>query len=201
MWTEDFLRVRSVASRVQAHGVPFHFTLDYSHVCFKIGNPAEQELSGVREQVERGELALDPFEPGSLCAQWLDMGIVRWAQLRTAGPNQPRNLWHRNEDGSHGRGIQYPMLRPAPGEWHSPWHAYLLEPSKEAIRKVLAYHHAHPHSPLRHLTTEFINLPDYGLGAGYDLLEQNVAAARFMRQAWDEICIHHAKQAPTEGAA
>src|SRR2546427_155165 len=35
-WTEDFLRVRSVAGRVQARGVPFHFTLDYSHVNFKI---------------------------------------------------------------------------------------------------------------------------------------------------------------------
>src|SRR5256885_8862884 len=32
----------------------------------------------------------------------------------------PLNLWHRNEDGSPGRGIQYPMLRPRPGEWHSP---------------------------------------------------------------------------------
>ena len=201
MWTEDFLRVREVARRVQAHGVPFHFTLDYSHVNFKIGNPAEQELSGVRELVESGELVLDPFEPGSLCEQWLDMGIVRWAQLRAAGPNQPLNLWHRNEDGSPGRGIQYPMLRPGPGEWHSPWHAYLLEPSKEAIRKVLAYHHAHPHSPLRHLTTEFINLPDYGLGAGYDLLAQNVAAARFMRQAWDEICARPAVQASCKGAS
>ncbi len=200
-WTEDFLRVRSVAGRVQARGVPFHFTLDYSHVNFKIGNPAELDRSGVRRLLERGELALDPFEPGSLCEQWLDMGIVRWAQLRAAGPNQPLNLWHRNEDGSPGRGIQYPMLRPGPGEWHSPWHAYLLEPSKEAIRKVLACHHAQPHSPLRYLTTEFINLPDYGLGAGYDLLEQNVAAARFMRQAWDEICTRPVLRASCEGAS
>src|SRR5256885_8217280 len=83
-WTEDFLRVRSVAGRVQARGVPFHFTLDYSHVNFKIGNPAELDRSGVRRLLERGELALDPFEPGSLCEQWLDMGIVRWAQLRAA---------------------------------------------------------------------------------------------------------------------
>ena len=94
-----------------------------------------------------------------------------------------------------------PCCGPAPGEWHSPWHAYLLEPSKEAIRKVLAYHHAHPHSPLRHLTTEFINLPDYGLGARYDLLAQNVAAARFMRQAWDEICARPAVQASCKGAS
>ncbi len=66
---------------------------------------------------------------------------------------------------------------------------------------MLAYHHAHPHSPLRHLTTEFINLPDYGLGAGYDLLAQNVAAARFMRQTWDEICARPAVQASCKGAS
>ena len=45
------------------------------------------------------------------------------------------------------------------------------------------------------------NRPDYGLGAGYDLLEQNVAAARFMRQAWDEICDRPVLRASCEGAA
>ncbi len=188
MWTEEFLRIREVAEQVQARGIPFYFTLDYSHVNFKIGNPAELALSGVRQAVESGELILDPFEDNSLCDQWLDLNIVRWTQLRTVGPNQPLNLWHRNEDGSLARGIQYPMLRPGPGEWHSPWHAYHLEPSKEAIRKVLRYHATHPKSPLRYITTEFINLPDYGLGARYDLFAQNVAAARFIRQAWAEVC-------------
>ena len=31
----------------------------------------------------------------------------------------------------------YPFTKPAPGEWHSPWHAYKLEPTKEVVRKVL----------------------------------------------------------------
>jgi hypothetical protein len=202
MWTENLLMVERVARAVQDRGIPFHFTLDYSHVNFKIGNPKELDLSGVREAVERGEVVLDPFEAGSLCQRWLDMGIVCWTQIHTVAPNQPGNLWHRNadsapgrgihQDGEFARGIQYPITRPAPGEWHSPWNAYLLEPSKEAIRLALRYHITHPDSPLRYITTEMINLPDYGLGARYNLFEQNVEAARFVRRAWDETVALHA---------
>lgn len=192
MWTEEFLRVEEVARKVQARGIPFNFTLDYSHVAFKIGNPEELERSGVREAVEQGEVILDPFEDGSLCDRWLDLGIVKWTQLRTVAPNQPKNLWYREENGEFARGIQYPITKPAPGEWHSPWSAYLLEPSKEAIRKVLRYHVTDPRSPLRYITTEMINLPDYGLGAKYNLFEQNVAAARFIRRAWEETVALHA---------
>ncbi|MBS0318276.1 MAG: xylose isomerase [Proteobacteria bacterium] len=191
MWTEEFLRVEQVARDVQARGVQFNFTLDYSHVNFKIGNPEELDVSGVREAVERGELILDPFEPGSLCDRWLEMNIVRWTQLRTVAPSQPKNLWHRNDDGQFARGIQYPILKPKEGEWHSPWNAYLLEPSKEAIRKALRYHVTHPESPLKFITTEMINLPDYGLSAKYNLFEQNIAAAQFIRRAWDEVVALH----------
>ena len=209
MWTEDFLQVERVARAVQGRGIPFHFTLDYSHVNFKIGNPQELDLSGVRQAVERGEVVLDPFEPGNLCQRWLDMGMVCWAQLRTVAPNQPPNLWHRLDDDAtdpalpfpatvpeasaqYARGIQYPITKPAPGEWHSPWNAWQLEPSKEAIRLALRYHITHPDSPLRYITTEMINLPDYGLGARYNLLQQNIEAAKFVRRAWDETVALHA---------
>lgn len=191
MWTEDFLRVSAIADQVQALGVPFNYTLDYSHVVFKMNQPAELALSGVDQLVAEGKLVLDPFEENSLCDEWLSKNIVKWTQLRTVAPNQPANLWHKNEDGQFARGIQYPILKPEEGEWHSPWSAYLLEPSKEAIRKVLRYHITHPESPLRYITTEMINLPDYGLGARYDLFEQNVAAARFIRKAWAEIQALH----------
>ena len=197
MWTEDFRRVTPIARRVEGHGIPFHFTMDYSHVVFKIGNDREQEISGAREEVEAGHMLLDPFENGNLCDQWLDLGIVRWAQLRTVGPNQPMNRWCPNDVnaapgdtlayGPYARGIQYPITRPAAGEWHSPWHAYMVEPSKEAIRKVLRYHAKTPSSRLKYITTEMINLPDYGLGAKYNLFEQNVACARFIREAWADV--------------
>jgi hypothetical protein len=197
MWTENFRRVTPIAQRIEAQGIPFHLTMDYSHVIFKMGNPYEQDIAGVREAVEAGHMVLDPFEAGNLCDEWLDLGIVRWTQLRTVGPNQPLNLWCPNDPGAppgdtlaygpYARGIQYPITRPAPGEWHSPWHAYMVEPSKEAIRKVLRHHAANPASRLKFITTEMINLPDYGLGAKYNLFEQNVACARFIRQAWAEV--------------
>ncbi len=197
MWTEDFRRVTPIAQRIEAQGIPFHFTMDYSHVIFKIGNTHEQDISGVREAVAAGHMVLDPFEAGNLCDEWLDLGIVRWTQLRTVGPNQPLNLWCPNDPaatpgdtlayGAYPRGIQYPITKPAPGEWHSPWHAYMVEPSKEAIRKVLRQHATNPSSRLKYITTEMINLPDYGLGAKYNLFEQNVACARFIRQAWAEL--------------
>jgi hypothetical protein len=202
MWTEDFRRVAPIARRIEATGVPFHFNIDYSHVAFKIGNSVELDISGVREDVAAGGLLLDPFEEGNLCDQWLAMGIVRWTQLRTVAPNQPPNLWCPNvpaaapgdnlQYGLFARGIQYPMTRPAPGEWHSPWHAWMVEPSKEAIRRVLRHHARTPGSRLKYITTEMINLPDYGLGAKYSLFEQNVACARFIRQAWEEAKALHA---------
>jgi len=186
MWTEQFARVTPIIKAVQSRGIPFHYNVDYSHVAFKIGNPQELDISECREAVESGGMVLDPFEPGSLLQEWLNLGAVRWTQLRTVGPNQPPNLWVKNEDGSYARGIQYPIKKPAPGEWHSPWYAYLLEPSKEAIRQTLRYHITHPGSPLKYITTEMINLPDYGLAAKYNLFEQNVECARFIRRAWKE---------------
>ena len=202
MWTEDFRRVAPVAQRIAAHGIPFNFTLDYSHAIFKMGNPVELGISGVREVVESGRMILDPFDERSLCDQWLSLGIVRWTQLRAVAPNQPPNLWCPNDPGAPAgdtlaygefvRGIQYPCARPGAGQWHSDWQAYLLEPSKEAIRKVLRHHVRTPGSRLKYLSTEMINLPDYGLNAKYDLFEQNVECARFIRQAWEEVKALHA---------
>jgi len=192
MWTENMARVTPIARRIMAQGVPFHYTMDYSHVNFKIANPEEQDRSECRELIESGRMIIDPFEKGSLCEEWLDMNIVRWVQLRTVGPNQPKNLWAQGEDGGPARGIQYPIIKPRPGEWHSPWYAYMLEPSKEAIRQAMRYHITHPDSPLRYFTTEMINLPDYALGAKYNLFEQNVEAARFIRKAWKETKALHA---------
>jgi hypothetical protein len=196
MWTEDFRRVVRVADAVKAHGVLFNFTMDYSHVNFKIENPEEQDISGVREEVEAGRMILDPFEEGSLCDLWLGMGIVCWAQLRCAAPNGPRNIWARDEHGNPGRAIQYPFVRPSPGQFHSPWHAYKVEPSKQAIRKVLRHHLSGAPSPLRFITTEMINLPDYGEGARYSLFEHNVACARWIRETWTEMKARHAAGIP-----
>ena len=62
MWSEDFRRVTKVGDAVEARGVPFRMTLDHSHVIFKIDNPGEQEVLGMRSAVESGEIVLDPFD-------------------------------------------------------------------------------------------------------------------------------------------
>jgi hypothetical protein len=202
MWSEDFRRVTPVALAVQDKGVPFNFTLDYSHVNFKIENPEEQDISGIRQDVEAGHLILDPFEPGNLCDEWLELGIVRWLQVRAAAPNGPKNIWSKYEPGQAvagipeadgdsepavGRGIMYPFTKPKPGEWHSPWHAYKLEPTKEVVRKVLHYHKSDPEKRLNFITTEMINLPDYGHNAKFSLIGQNAAIAQYVREVWAEI--------------
>ena len=62
---------------------------------FKIDNPEEQDISGIREDVEAGRVILDPFEAGNLCDEWLELGIVRWLQVRAAVPNGPKNIWSK----------------------------------------------------------------------------------------------------------
>jgi hypothetical protein len=201
MWSEDPRRVALVAELVGNRGVPFHFTLDYSHMIFKMGNSSELKISGIADDVASGRLVLDPFQPGNLVDLWLEMGIVRWLQVRSAAPNGPRNIWSLNNpenavaavppysifpyaEGEPGRGILYPFTMPQPGEWHSPWHRSQLDCTCEVVRKVLAHHHAHPDSGLRAITTEMINRPDYAHNARFSLIEQNAAIARFVRETW-----------------
>jgi hypothetical protein len=186
MWSEDFRRVVPVAEKVRARGIPFNFTIDYSHCAFKIDNPEEQDRSGIREDVASGRVILDPFDNGSLCQQWLDMGMVVYAQFRPAVPNNPKNLWAKDDKGKPGRGIQYPFLRPEPGQWHSPWEAWRLEVPKEALRRVLRYHLTHPKSPLQYINTEMIDTLDYGQNARYSLFEHNVACAQWIRSTWEQ---------------
>jgi hypothetical protein len=201
MWSEDPRRVALVADLVRQRGVPFNFTLDYSHVIFKMGNITELTISGIADDVATGRLVLDPFQPGNLVDLWLDMGIVRWLQVRSVAPNGPRNIWSLNDPanavaavpqysifpyvaGEPGRGILYPFTRPEPGEWHSPWEDSQLGCTREVVRKVLAHHHAQPDSRLRAITTEMINLPDYAHNARFSLIGQNAAIARFVRETW-----------------
>jgi hypothetical protein len=187
MWSEDFRRVTPVANKIRARGVPFNFVMDYSHCIFKIGNPEEQDISGVREDVRAGRLVLDPFEEGNLADEWLGMNMVWWQQNRPAVPNGPKNIWAQGEDGKPGRGVQYPFIRPNPGEWYEDWHAHLLEPTKEVVRKTIRHHLTHGDSPLELMTVDYINLPDYGLGVHYNTFESSVAVARFIRETYDQI--------------
>ena len=201
MWSEDPRRVVPVAQAVQRRGVPFNFTLDYSHCLFKMGNAQELAICGLTDDVAAGRCVLDPFAPGNLVDEWLAMGIVRWLQVRTAVPNGPRNLWSVFDPGNAvaalpahsifpyragepGRGILYPFTEPAPGAWHSPWQAERLAGAREVVRKVLQHHHDTPGSRLAAITTEMINLPDYAHNARFSLIGENAAIAQFVRETW-----------------
>lgn len=187
MWSEHFGRVQRVAEAVERRGVKFNMTLDHSHVIFKIDNPQAQEVQGMRADVEAGHMELDPFKRGNVCQQWIDAGYVRHAHARAAAPNGPPNLWMNGADGKPGRGIQYPFIRPEPGQWHSEWDESKLDPWKQVIRQLMRHHLADPESRLSTISTEFIPFPDYGGGAKYSIFENSIACAQWLRATWAEV--------------
>ena len=187
MWSEDLRRVSRVADLVRTHGVPFNFVLDHSHVLLKVDNPEEQEASCIREDVENGCFIIDPYEPGNVLDEWIAQNMTVWLQIRPVSPNGPKNRWQLNPSGTYGRACQYPFLKPKPGEWHSSWNAYRIEPCKDIVRRVLRHHRDKSNSPLRWITTDMIDMPDYGGGCQYSLLEHNIAIAEWFKRTWEEI--------------
>jgi hypothetical protein len=186
MWSEHFGRVERVAKLVEGRGVRFNMTLDHSHVIFKIDNPEDQEIQGMRADVEAGHLELDPFKPDAVTRKWIDANWVRHMHARAAVPNGPRNIWSVI-DGKPGRAIQYPFIRPRQGEWHSDWQEEALEPWKKVVRDLLTHHAADPDSRLATISTEFIPWPDYGGNAKYSLFEHSIACAQWIRSEWQRI--------------
>jgi hypothetical protein len=184
MWSEHFGRVERVAAEVARCGVPFNMTLDHSHVIFKMDNPVEQDVQGMRADVDAGHVVLDPAKPGNVCSKWIAAGFVRHAHARAAVPANPVNIRARHPDGSFGRGIQYPFVRPGPGEYHAPWSEGRLEPWKGVVRELLAHCARDQTGGLGQISCEHIPNVDYGAGAGYSIFEQNVACARWIRSEW-----------------
>ncbi len=195
-WSEKYKRITPIVKAAQARSIPFHFTVDYSHVIFKIDNPEQQEISDVREDVEQGKVVLDPYEPGNLLEEWMALDIVHFAQFRPVIPNNPRNSWGVNPDGSPPRGIMYPFLKPGPGEWHSPWSAHRLDICKEAFRRILRYHLTQETSPLDYVITEMIATSDYGMNAKFSLLEHNAACGQWIRDTWSQLKAMQAAEIP-----
>jgi hypothetical protein len=187
MWSEDFRRITPIARAVRSRGIPFNFVLDHSHVLLKVDNPEEQDVSGIREDVEAGRFVIDPYEEGNVVDEWLAQDMTIWLQVRPVSPNGPKNRGEMKEGGTWGRACQYPFKKPGAGQWFYPWNAYRVEPSKEIVRRLLRRHRDRADSPLRWITTDMIDMADYGGGVKYSLLEQNVAIAQWLRNTWDEI--------------
>ena len=187
MWSEHFGRVSRVGELVEKRGAKFNITLDHSHVIFKIDNPKEQEVLNMRADVEAGRVVLDPFRPGNVAGEWIVRNYVSHAHARPSVPANPVNIWAKHPDGSFGRGVQYPFIRPAPGEWHAEWQEERLAAWKEVVRQLLTHHAARADSALGQISMEIIPAPDYGGGAKYSLLENNIACANWIRAQWAEI--------------
>tara|TARA_B100000315_G_scaffold116112_1_gene106478 strand:+ start:5526 stop:6542 length:1017 start_codon:yes stop_codon:yes gene_type:complete len=198
MWSEDFRRIEKVADLVERNGVPFRMTLDHSHVIFKINNPREQEVFNIKESIESGDLVLDPYKKNHVSGKWIQRGFVGHCHARAAVPNNPRNIWQHHPSleelpsslhpqDTIGRGIQYPFIKPSPGQWHSDWDESRLDPWKEILRQLMHYHSTNSESILKTISTEFIPHPDYGGGAKYSIFENSVACAKWLRKTWNEI--------------
>jgi len=184
MWSEDLRRVAPIARQIRARDIPFNFVLDHSHVLLKVDNPEEQDVCGIREDVENGRLIIDPYEEGNVVDEWISMNMTPWLQIRPVSPNGPKNPWQLKEGGTYGRACQYPFFRPPKDQWHLQWQAYRVEPCKDIVRRMLRHHLRTPDSPLRYITTDMIDMPDYGGGVKYSLFEQNVAIAQWFRDTW-----------------
>ena len=187
MWSEDFLRVEKVGRLIEERGLPFRMTLDHSHIIFKMDNLIEQKVFNICEDIDRGDLVLDPSKTGHVCGQWINAGWVRHCHARAVIPNNPKNISATDEKGNYGRGIQYPFSDPGRDNYHEPWKEQLLEPWKEVVRQLMRYHANNNSSQLGQISTEFIPNLDYGEGCKYSLFEQAIDCTTWMRDTWKEI--------------
>jgi hypothetical protein len=185
MWSEHFGRIERVADLIERAGQRFNITLDASHVIFKIDNPREQMVQGLREDVLSGEVVLDPFDSRSVTERWISRDLVGHAHARPAAPNNPVNIWGRHPDGKPGRGIQYPFSQPPENGWHSPWNEHALTPWKQVMLSLLKFHATRGSREVLRISTEIIPFPDYGAGARYSLFEDSVACASWLRDSWN----------------
>ena len=138
-------------------------------------------MFNLSNQLKEKKIILDPFQEGNISEHWINKGYVWLMHARSAIPNNPKNIGGKHPDGSVGRGVQYPFIKPLDGQYHSEWDETKLEPWKEVVRKVIKHHYTHE-SSLECITTEFIPLTDYGEGSTYSLLDNAVACAEWIRK-------------------
>jgi len=181
MWSEDFLRMNKIKNIIQRNGMTFRMTLDHSHVVFKIGNEEELRLFDLENQIASKKIILDPFEKGNISELWINDDIIWLMHARSVIPNNPKNIMAKHPDGSYGRGVQYPFIKPNVGEYFEDWDENKLEPWKEVVRKVIKYHYS-VNSNLECISTEFIPATDYGEGNTYSLFNNAYGCAEWIRK-------------------
>ena len=181
MWSEAFLRIENVANIVRNKGAIYRMTLDHSHVIFKIDNKEEMAMFDLKNQLINKKIILDPFVDDNISDKWINEGLIWLMHARSVIPNNPKNIKAHHPDGSVGRGVQYPFIKPLPGQYHTEWDESKLNHWKEVIIKMLKYHFKN-NSPLECISTEFIPATDYGEDNTYSLFDNAVACANWMRE-------------------
>lgn len=184
MWSEDFLRIFEVAEKIESYGMPFRMTLDHSHIIFKMNNEQEMKLFQLSEHIENKSIILDPFQKDNLAQKLIDKNYINLLHARSVIPNNPKNIKAKHPDGSIGRGVQYPFIKPLPSEYHSNWDESKLDSWKEVVKQLIYYHSQNEQSPLRYISTEFIPATDYGEGNKYSLFENSIACAKWIRRLY-----------------
>jgi hypothetical protein len=181
MWSEEFDRVARVAALTARMGWPLNVTLDHSHCLFKWKNEREKQIDERAGRTDIDYKRLDPENPDSYYREWLDEGWVRHVHARSVSPSNLPNMFARHPNGSWGRGVQYPFVRPQPGEWHSDWSEEQLGAWKSLTTAILR-HTASQAGGFEQVTAEFIPGIDYGAGAKYSLAENNVSCVHWLRE-------------------
>ena len=184
MWSERFERIEAVANLLAQSHVDLRITLDHSHLVFKIDNPHELALSGVEPGVDGGRSRLAPHSPQAFYTQWLQAGWVAHAHTRSVATGIPCNPRGKRSRALQGRAIQYPLIAPGAGRFHSDWREERLQDWKTAVRDMLVHRHRHPGAGPTRISCEFIPFADYGGGARYSIWDNNLACAAWLRAEW-----------------
>ena len=186
MWAENFARVSELGEWLAQRGAPLYLTLDHSHLIFKIDNPQQLAKSGLAGELDLGHALLHPDSADNFYAQWLERGWIAHAHTRSVQTNGAPNVL-ASIQGQPGRGIQYPFVQAPEGTYYQAWDESELTTWKRAVEKLLEWKKAHPDTGFNQISCEFIPFPDYGGGARYSIMQQNIACAHWLRQLISEI--------------
>ncbi|MFD2271656.1 hypothetical protein ACFS07_12100 [Undibacterium arcticum] len=202
MWSEDLRRVLPVAQQVRAAGMPFNFLLDHSHVLIKL---------------EKSRRTGSLRNPGRCRSRTVDSRSIRVRQHRGCVDCREHDTVAR---GASGR-TQRPPATPgrnirtgdpgAPASTRSCGRAQASgiptglptssSPARKWYERSCARICKNQNSRLRYLTTEIIDLPDYGDGARYSLFEHSVALALWIRETEAQLRADLAASLPAESLA
>ncbi|HGH5397498.1 TPA: hypothetical protein ACJI3N_004066 [Raoultella planticola] len=185
MWSEQFKRIEQLAAWLKQRQAPLYLTIDHSHLLYRLGNADQLQAAGLAEAKNGGWAELHPDSPTAFYRRWMSCGWIAHVHARSVQLNGVENPWCQRESGLAGRGVQYPLIEPPPGTYHQSWSANELEPWKKALRQLIQWKTSNLNSKIRRISCEFIPFADYGGGSRYNLLQQNIACAQWLRSEID----------------